>query len=185
MDICHGVMYPRGCRFSFACEGEAGPGGRALKGVMRVGLLAKGLLLRGDRAVRLVVLCHDRPTVTLLKRVATDLPAHLHKVKVRTPTSTVLLYIPSCDYNSTVPQGGAEEPRYKVELQAAEGAVVVSDGAVSVLVSLTSAVMREPAGECPGGTLRSSTPPISHTHLCILTSDRSWLFKCFRQNLAC
>lgn len=89
------------CRFSFACEGEAGPGGRALKGVMRVGLLAKGLLLRGDRAVRLVVLCHDRPTVTLLKRVATDLPAHLHKVKVRTPTSTVLLYIPSCDYDCT------------------------------------------------------------------------------------
>lgn len=56
---------------------------RALKGVMRVGLLAKGLLLKGDRSVRLVVLCHDRPTVTLLKRVAADLPLHLAKVKVR------------------------------------------------------------------------------------------------------
>lgn len=74
-------------------EGESGSSGgegatvgnntvRALKGVMRVGLLAKGLVLRGDRDVRLVVLCHDRPTVTLLKRVATDLPAHLAKVKV-------------------------------------------------------------------------------------------------------
>lgn len=75
-------------------EGESGSSGgegatvgtvmRALKGVMRVGLLAKGLVLRGDRDVRLVVLCHDRPTVTLLKRVATDLPAHLAKVKVST-----------------------------------------------------------------------------------------------------
>ncbi|XP_035447047.1 zinc finger RNA-binding protein isoform X4 [Spodoptera frugiperda] len=127
--------------FSFACEGEAGPGGRALKGVMRVGLLAKGLLLRGDRAVRLVVLCHDRPTVTLLKRVATDLPAHLHKVK-----------------------GGAEEPRYKVELQAAEGAVVVSDGAVSVLVSLTSAVMREPAD---GGDIKRDDKDVLPRQKCL------------------
>lgn len=64
-------------------EGEAAGGGvRSLKGVMRVGLLAKGLLLKGDRDVRLVVLCHDRPTITLLKRVATDLPTHLAKVKV-------------------------------------------------------------------------------------------------------
>lgn len=44
---------------------------------------------------------------------------------------------------------GVEEAKYKVELQPAEGAVQVSDGAVSVLVSLTSAVMREPAGEYP------------------------------------
>lgn len=76
-------------RFSFMGEGESSGGDatsggpRALKGVMRVGLLAKGLLLRGDQSVRLVVLCHDRPTVTLLKRVAGDLPAHLARVKVR------------------------------------------------------------------------------------------------------
>lgn len=71
--------------------GAGGEGVRALKGVMRVGLLAKGLLLRGDRDVRLVVLCHDRPTVTLLKRVAADLPLHLARIKVpaictRTPS---------------------------------------------------------------------------------------------------
>ncbi|CAH4020725.1 unnamed protein product [Pieris brassicae] len=119
--------------FSFMGEGEGGGGGesgagpssapsRALKGVMRVGLLAKGLLLRGDRDVRLVVLCHDRPTVTLLKRVAADLPGHLQRVK--TP---------------------GDEAKHKVELLPAEGAVQVSEGAVHVLVSLTSAVMREPA----------------------------------------
>ncbi|VVC98763.1 unnamed protein product [Leptidea sinapis] len=86
---------------------EAG-GGRALKGVMRVGLLAKGLLLRGDRDVRLVVLCHDRPTVTLLKR------------------------------------SPGEDSKYRVELLPAEGGVQVSDGSVSVLVSLTAAVVRDP-----------------------------------------
>lgn len=74
-------------RFSFMGEGEGagGEAARALKGVMRVGLLAKGLLLKGDRDVRLVVLCHDRPTVTLLKRAAADLPAHLARVKVSLP----------------------------------------------------------------------------------------------------
>lgn len=67
------------CRFSFLQEGEGGVV-RVLKGVMRVGLLAKGLLLKGDRSVRLVVLCADKPTMTLLKRVAQELPAHLAKV---------------------------------------------------------------------------------------------------------
>ncbi|XP_026740930.1 zinc finger RNA-binding protein isoform X3 [Trichoplusia ni] len=138
--------------FSFACEGEAGAGAgagpgageagaRALKGVMRVALLAKGLLLKGDRDVRLVVLCHDRPTVTLLKRVAADLPAHLAKVK-----------------------GGADEPRYKVELLAAEGAVSVSDGGVAVLVSLTSAVMREPAD---GGDIKRDDKDVLPRQKCL------------------
>lgn len=39
-----------------------------------------------------------------------------------------------------------------MELQPAEGAVQVSDGSVNVLVSLTSAVMREPAGTTPHRT---------------------------------
>ncbi|XP_032514500.1 zinc finger RNA-binding protein isoform X2 [Danaus plexippus] len=132
--------------FSFVAEGEAAPcatsgAARALKGVMRVGLLAKGLLLRGDKDVRLVVLCHDRPTVTLLKRVAADLPAHLNKVK-----------------------GPSEEPRYKVELQAAEGAVQVSDGNVAVRVSLTSAVMREPA---EGGDIKRDDKDVLPRQKCL------------------
>lgn len=72
---------------------SAAPPLRALKGVMRVGLLAKGLLLKGDRAVRLVVLCADRPTITLLKRVAADLPVHLAKVKVRSFSLIIFLLI--------------------------------------------------------------------------------------------
>ncbi|KAJ2949367.1 hypothetical protein O0L34_g15280 [Tuta absoluta] len=142
--------------FSFVGEGEgaagagagaggagAGDGGvsRALKGVMRVGLLAKGLLLSGDKHVRLVVLCHDRPTVTLLKRVAADLPAHLNKVK-----------------------GSGDEPKYKVELLPAEGAVQVSDGSVQVLVSLTSAVMREPA---EGGEVKRDDKDVLPRQKCL------------------
>lgn len=47
---------------------------RILKGVMRVGLLAKGLLLRGDRAVQLILLSSQKPTRALLHRVAEQLP---------------------------------------------------------------------------------------------------------------
>jgi zinc finger RNA-binding protein len=50
---------------------------RKLKGVMRVGHLAKGLLLKGDRLVELVVLCSEKPTVSLLERVFASLPNHL------------------------------------------------------------------------------------------------------------
>ena len=44
---------------------------------MRVGILAKGLLLRGDINVQLVVLCGDKPTRSLLDRVADNLPNQL------------------------------------------------------------------------------------------------------------
>lgn len=50
---------------------------RDLKGVMRIGLLAKGLLLHGDLDLQLVVLCNDRPTKALLWTVAERLPEHL------------------------------------------------------------------------------------------------------------
>lgn len=40
---------------------------------MRVGLVAKGLLLKGDLDLELVLLCKDKPTVTLLKKVAENL----------------------------------------------------------------------------------------------------------------
>lgn len=40
---------------------------RILKGVMRIGALANGLLLRGEREVELVILCEEKPTRKLLK----------------------------------------------------------------------------------------------------------------------
>ncbi len=42
---------------------------RTLKGLMRVGLLAKGLLLRGDTDVKLILVCSNKPTKKLLERV--------------------------------------------------------------------------------------------------------------------
>ena len=50
---------------------------RTLKGVMRVGDLAKGLLLQGDRSLHVVVLCSVKPTTTLFKRVYDALPKYL------------------------------------------------------------------------------------------------------------
>ena len=44
---------------------------------MRVGLLAKGLLLRGDRTVQLTLLCSQKPTHTLLRRISEQLPRQL------------------------------------------------------------------------------------------------------------
>lgn len=48
-----------------------------LHGVMRVGLVAKGLLLKGDSSLELVLLCSTKPTVSLLKDVAEKLTAQL------------------------------------------------------------------------------------------------------------
>lgn len=50
---------------------------RLLKGVMRVGILAKGLLLRGDRNVQLILLTAKKPTISLLKNIAKQLPKEL------------------------------------------------------------------------------------------------------------
>ncbi|KAM3865396.1 interleukin enhancer-binding factor 3a [Diretmus argenteus] len=53
---------------------------RVLRGVMRVGLVAKGLLLKGDLDLELVLLCSNKPTVTLLNQVAEMLTAQLEVV---------------------------------------------------------------------------------------------------------
>lgn len=56
---------------------------RSLRGVMRVGLVAKGLLLKGDLDLELVLLCKDKPTISLLKKVSENLVTQL---KVRSVT---------------------------------------------------------------------------------------------------
>uniref|UniRef100_UPI0037E764D3 interleukin enhancer-binding factor 3 homolog isoform X2 n=1 Tax=Semicossyphus pulcher TaxID=241346 RepID=UPI0037E764D3 len=50
---------------------------RSLRGVMRVGLVAKGLLLKGDLDLELVLLCKDKPTINLLKKVSENLVTQL------------------------------------------------------------------------------------------------------------
>lgn len=78
------------------------------------------MLLQGDNLVELVVLCADRPTHTLLKRVAKELPIQLNVV--------------------------SEEHKYSVSLAPTESAVLVTDGTITVKVSLTSPLLREPQG---------------------------------------
>ncbi|KAL5282244.1 ZFR family protein [Megaselia abdita] len=101
--------------FSFQKDAE-GNKVRILKGVMRVGLLAKGLLLQGDTIVQLVVLCSEKPTKNLLKRVATELPIKIKEV------------------NDTI---------YEVTVSELEGSIFVTDGTITVKVSLTSPLLRE------------------------------------------
>lgn len=48
-----------------------------LCGVMRVGLVAKGLLIKGDMDLELVLMCRDKPTQTLLDTVCHNLPTQI------------------------------------------------------------------------------------------------------------
>ncbi|KAK1116490.1 hypothetical protein K0M31_019021 [Melipona bicolor] len=100
--------------FSFQKEKEDS---RILRGVMRVGNLAKGLLLSGDNHVCLVVLCAEKPTRSLLNKVAEILPAQLKIV--------------------------APEDTYNVGKHPESAALTVSGGSVTVSVTLTSPLMRE------------------------------------------
>ena len=96
---------------------------RILKGVMRVGVLAKGLLLKGDSRVRLVVLCGQKPTLSILNTIADHLPAQLESLAI-----------------------GVDE-EYTVKKEEVKAGLVVEkkggDFPVSVVVSLTSPLMRE------------------------------------------
>ncbi|KAI5223501.1 zinc finger RNA-binding protein 2 [Manis pentadactyla] len=91
---------------------------RALKGVMRVGLLAKGLLLRGDRTVQLILLCSRKPTRPLLQRITQQLALQL-------PMVTEDKYEVSSDPEANIVISSCEEPRMRVT------------------VSVTSPLMRE------------------------------------------
>lgn len=52
-----------------ATEGEDAVETRALKGCVRIGDLADGLLLSGDKDLEMLVLCTDKPTVYMLQNV--------------------------------------------------------------------------------------------------------------------
>ncbi|KAM8709742.1 hypothetical protein ACLKA7_016535 [Drosophila subpalustris] len=112
----------------FSFHKDADNGGnvvRILKGVMRVGYLAKGLLLHGDTAVELVVLCAEKPTTSLLQRVANLLPDKLKEV------------------------AGDTQVNYRVEVNAEEASVIVLDEVVAVKITLTSPLLRETCEPAP------------------------------------
>ncbi|CAH1107335.1 unnamed protein product [Psylliodes chrysocephalus] len=98
---------------------------RLLKGVMRVGHLSKGLILRGETNVQLVVLCADKPTLTLLKKVVELLPSALKQI--------------------------APEEAYRVSINAPEAGLNVAGKDGNILVQFTSPVIRELQEAASGG----------------------------------
>ena len=48
-----------------------------LCGVTRVGLVAKGLLIRGDLDLELVLMCREKPTKLLLFTISANLPLQI------------------------------------------------------------------------------------------------------------
>lgn len=60
--------------FKYLAQDSEGKEIRLMKGVMRVGDLAKGLLLSKNLNIELVVLCTEKPTQTLLTKMYSMLP---------------------------------------------------------------------------------------------------------------
>lgn len=87
-------------------------------------LLCLGLLLQGDKSVQLVVLCAEKPSMSLMKRVATELPVQLKQI--------------------------SEDHQYTVTIEPDNAAVLVSDDNITVKVFLTSPLLRDPhqQGKC-------------------------------------
>ncbi|XP_013886891.1 zinc finger RNA-binding protein isoform X3 [Austrofundulus limnaeus] len=105
-------------------EKSAENAARLLKGVMRVGILAKGLLLRGDRNVELILLTAKKPTMSLLTNITKQLPKELTTFS---------------------------EDQYEVQAHPEEANIVIissQEPKMQVTISLTSPLMREdPAAE--------------------------------------
>ncbi|XP_038012047.1 spermatid perinuclear RNA-binding protein isoform X6 [Motacilla alba alba] len=110
-----------------AAEGSAkDQGGRTLCGVMRIGLVAKGLLIKDDMDLELVLMCKEKPTKTLLCIVKDNLPAQIQKLT---------------------------EEKYLVEEHVNEAAIVIhntKEPKLTLKVILTSPLIRDEAEKKEG-----------------------------------
>ncbi|XP_050176131.1 spermatid perinuclear RNA-binding protein isoform X1 [Myiozetetes cayanensis] len=110
-----------------AVEGTAkDQGGRTLCGVMRIGLVAKGLLIKDDMDLELVLMCKEKPTKTLLCIVKDNLPAQIQKLT---------------------------EEKYLVEEHVNEAAIVIrntKEPKLTLKVILTSPLIRDEAEKKEG-----------------------------------
>ncbi|XP_019727569.1 spermatid perinuclear RNA-binding protein isoform X3 [Hippocampus comes] len=94
-------------------------GGRVLCGVMRIGLVAKGLLIKGDMDLELVLMCRDKPTQILLDSVCNNLPGQIEKLT---------------------------EEKYEVRSSLPEAAILVrttTEPKLTLKITLTSPAMRD------------------------------------------
>ncbi|XP_042344546.1 spermatid perinuclear RNA-binding protein-like [Plectropomus leopardus] len=102
---------------------ETKPSGTStLCGVTRVGLVAKGLLIKGDMDLELVLMCRDKPTKLLLYTISANLP-----LQIQTMT----------------------EDKYEVQSCVPEAAIRVcsaKDPRLTLKITLSSLTMREERG---------------------------------------
>ncbi|XP_074240733.1 interleukin enhancer-binding factor 3 isoform X6 [Saimiri boliviensis] len=109
---------------------------RTLRGVMRVGLVAKGLLLKGDLDLELVLLCKEKPTTALLDKVADNLAIQLAAVT---------------------------EDKYEILQSVDDAAILIKntkEPPLSLTIHLTSPVVREEMEKVLAGeTLSVNDPP--------------------------
>ncbi|XP_066189049.1 spermatid perinuclear RNA-binding protein isoform X3 [Sylvia atricapilla] len=119
-----------------AAEGTAkDQGGRTLCGVMRIGLVAKGLLIKDDMDLELVLMCKEKPTKTLLSIVKDNLPAQIQKLT---------------------------EEKYLVEEHVNEAAIVIhntKEPKLTLKVILTSPLIRDEAEKKEGDNVAMKDPP--------------------------
>jgi len=100
---------------------------RTLKGVMRVGVLAKGLLLKGNLNLDQVVLGFEQPPYTLLKKVGKLVPEKLKEV--------------------------SPDEKYNMSISVVQCAIMITsitEPKTTVKVTLTSPAMREEAEKKEG-----------------------------------
>ncbi|XP_028912443.1 interleukin enhancer-binding factor 3-like isoform X3 [Ornithorhynchus anatinus] len=108
---------------------------RTLRGVMRIGLVAKGLLLKGELDLELVLLCKEKPTTSLLEKVANNLEVQLALIT---------------------------EDKYEIIRSIEEAAIVIKnpkETQLFLIIHLTSPVVREEMEKLTTGEIPSVTDP--------------------------
>uniref|UniRef100_F6SCU3 Spermatid perinuclear RNA-binding protein n=1 Tax=Equus caballus TaxID=9796 RepID=F6SCU3_HORSE len=110
-------------------------GGRTLCGVMRIGLVAKGLLIKDDMDLELVLMCKDKPTETLLNTVKDNLPIQIQKLT---------------------------EEKYQVEQCVDEASIIIrntKEPTLTLKVILTSPLIRDELEKKDGEKVVMKDPP--------------------------
>merc|ERR1719452_330756 len=87
---------------------------RDILGVARTGDLAKGLLLTGDRSVDLVVMCRNKPTLTLLNKVVAALKEEVKTIPESEKKDPVTIEDGELDV-TVKPRDAALQVKYKKE----------------------------------------------------------------------
>ncbi|XP_073685433.1 spermatid perinuclear RNA-binding protein isoform X1 [Garra rufa] len=108
--------------------------GRVLCGVLRIGLVAKGLLIKDDMDLELVLMCREKPTETLLSTVCDNLPLQIEKLT---------------------------EEKYEVQSSVPEAAILVRTTAepkLTLKVTLSSPQMRDDGETEEQESVESSEP---------------------------